>query len=220
MFTGLIEKVGELVGLQRTSDGGRIAVHCAPWPDSLVPGESVAVQGACLTVVEVRGDGFVCDVLEETLRRTNLGAKRPGDRLNLERALRADGRLGGHLVTGHVDGTGSVAAVRNTGRDWEMDVACAPEVCEGIVIKGSIACDGVSLTVSRVSEAGFGVNIIPFTWKQTSLSSLRAGECVNLETDYVGKYVLQYMRRTAQGRSSVSIASLRNAGFAVEPEME
>ena len=220
MFTGLIEKVGVLGGLQRTPDGGRIAVQCDPWAEPLVPGESVAVQGACLTVVEARAGGFVCDVLEETLRRTNLGAKRPGDRLNLERALRADGRLGGHLVTGHVDGPGSVIAIRNTGRDWELDVACVAALNEGIVVKGSIACDGVSLTVTRVSGTMFGVNIIPFTWQHTSLAALRPGDAVNLETDYIGKYVMQYMRRLEPGGRPVSIQSLREAGFSAGPDVE
>ena len=220
MFTGLTEKVGALSGLQRTPDGGRVSVQCDPWKDPLVLGESVAVQGVCLTVVEVRSTGFMCDVLEETLRRTNLGGKRAGDRLNLERALHADGRLGGHLVTGHVDGTGEVAAFRNTGRDWELDIACAPDLREGIVIKGSIACDGVSLTVARVSEGAFGVNIIPFTWQHTSLCALRAGDAVNLETDYIGKYVLQYMRRLGSGAGSVSMRSLRDAGFAAGQDLE
>jgi riboflavin synthase len=220
MFTGLVEKVGLLGSLQRTPDGARISVQCDAWMAPLVPGESVAVQGACLTVVESYAGGFGCDVLEETLRRTGLGGKRPGARLNLERALRADGRLGGHLVTGHIDGTGSVAALRNTGRDWELDVACDAALCAGIVLKGSISCDGVSLTVARVSGSMFGINIIPFTWQHTSLSALRAGDMVNLETDYIGKYVLQYMRGLSPDASAVTMQSLRNAGFSAGQDEE
>jgi riboflavin synthase len=213
MFTGLIEKVGRLVSLARTAEGGRITVRCDAWPEPLVDGESVAVQGACLTVVERGASGFVCDVLGETLGRTTLGGRAVGSLLNLERAMRADGRFGGHMVTGHVDGTGHVIGVRSTGRDWELAVGCGADLCEGLVFKGSVTIDGVSLTIASVRPDGFTVNIIPFTWEHTSLRGLREGEAVNLETDIVGKYVRNYLRGTDSSRGSVTLEKLFAAGF-------
>jgi riboflavin synthase len=213
MFTGLIEKVGTLGNLRRTAEGGQLTVHCDEWQEPLVPGESIAVQGACLTVVTARPAEFVSDVLEETLRRTRLLSMSAGARLNLERAMRLDGRFGGHMVTGHVDGLGTVTAVRSTGRDWELHMECAPELLRGIVVKGSIAIDGVSLTVSGVNSRGFTVNIIPFTWQNTSLCSLDSGCSVNLETDIIGKYVARHLSGTAPGPGCVTIEALAAAGF-------
>jgi riboflavin synthase len=215
MFTGLIERVGVLGGLNRTAEGGRIEVQCDAWPESLALGESVAVQGACLTVVEACRDGFVCDVLGETLDKTNLGRMAPGCLLNLERALRADGRFGGHMVTGHVDGTAEVADVRSTGRDWELSIRCGDALRQGVVPKGSIACDGVSLTVAQVRPEGFSVHIIPFTWQHTSLRQLQRGGTVNLETDILGKYVWQYLHRASDGGASLTAEKLAAAGWDV-----
>lgn len=212
MFTGLIENVGTMESLTRTAEGGRIAVRCESWETPLVAGESVAVQGACLTVVEHGSGGFVCDVLGETLERTTLGGRSSGALLNLERAMRADGRFGGHMVTGHVDGTGRVESVRSTGRDWELRVECEAAICDGLVFKGSVAVDGVSLTIASVRPDGFTVNIIPFTWAHTSLRALRDGDAVNLETDIVGKYVQKYLRGAKDG-GSVTSEKLFAAGF-------
>lgn len=191
MFTGLIERVGTLARLESRGTGARLIVAAGDWDSPVIPGESVAVQGACLTVTET-GSGHVSfDVLNETLQRTALGEKRPGGRLNLERALQAGGRFGGHFVTGHVDGTGRVAGLDRVGADWLLEVACARELAHGIVEKGSITVDGVSLTVTRAMEEGFEVQIIPFTWQHTSLPDLKVGGRVNLETDLIGKYVLK-----------------------------
>jgi riboflavin synthase len=212
MFTGLVQAVGTLAGLDRGSDGARLRVAHPPWDEPLEPGESVAVQGACLTVAETGGEHMVCDVLAETLERTNLADGPPGRRLNLERALRAGERLGGHIVQGHVDGLGRVRRVESLGRDWRLGVQGDDALLQGMILKGSVAVDGVSLTISRLTGDGFEVNVIPFTWQHTSLRDLRPGMRVNIETDMLGKYV----RRCLGGHeaaSRVDMDLLGRAGF-------
>jgi len=193
MFTGLVEGVGNITEMRRVAEGLRLAV-APPFPVAeLTLGESVAVSGACLTVVAVQGRAFQVDVSPETLARSTLSLKKGGDRVNLERALRLGDRLGGHLVTGHVDGLG-VLRERQEGPEhlvltFELPTALAPLVIE----KGSIAVDGVSLTVNAVKGPTFKVNIIPFTVKDTTLAALKVGEQVNLETDIIGKYVARLL---------------------------
>ncbi len=193
MFTGLVEGVGEITEMRRLAEGLRLAV-APPFPVAeLTLGESVAVSGACLTVVKVEGRAFLVEVSPETLARSTLAAKKVGDRVNLERALRLGDRLGGHLVTGHVDGLG-ILRERRSGPEhlvlsFEMPAPLTPLVIE----KGSIAVDGVSLTVNAVSDQTFGVNIIPFTAKDTTLAGLAVGDRVNLETDIIGKYVAKLL---------------------------
>lgn len=212
MFTGLIQKVGQLVKVENTADGGIITIGHDPWNTPLAEGESVAVQGVCLTVTRYASDQFACNVLGETLARTNLASKRPGAPLNLERALRAGDRFGGHFVSGHVDGVGKVVSVDAAGGDRSLEIGCDEELVRDIVLKGSIACDGVSLTVTGTSAVSFEVNIIPFTRYHTTLGEIEAGGTVNLETDMLGKYVRRYME--ARGSESrVEMEDLRNAGF-------
>lgn len=199
MFTGLIQKVGVLAGLKSRGKGQRIAIGHEPWETPLVPGESVSVNGICLTVADCREDEFACDVLGETMVRTSLADKRPGSALNLERALRADERLGGHIVTGHVDGTGVVKALERTGEDRVLMVGCDAALLDGMVPKGSIAIDGVSLTIVDLLERSFTVHLIPHTWAGTAFNELRAGTKVNLETDLIGKYVYRYLKRGGSG---------------------
>jgi riboflavin synthase len=193
MFTGLVEGVGDITGLRRLAEGLRLAV-APPFPVAeLALGESVSVSGACLTVVKVEGRAFQVEVSPETLDRSTLSLKKVGDRVNLERALRLGDRLGGHLVTGHVDGLG-VLKERRQGPEhlaltFEMPASLAPLVIE----KGSIAVDGVSLTVNTVTGQTFRVNIIPFTAKDTTLAGLAVGDRVNLETDIIGKYVARLL---------------------------
>jgi len=213
MFTGLIQKVGKLDGLKKSGEGSVVTVAHDPWDEPLIPGESVAVQGVCLTVVRAAPKRFTCDVLLETLKRTNLGEAAKETPLNLERALRASDRLGGHFVTGHVDGVGKVKEVRVAGRDRVLNIECDKELARGIVMKGSISCDGVSLTVTAVSPTGFEVNLIPLTWQNTSLSRLKAGAGVNLETDLIGKHVQCYLE-TDKSRSRLTLDKLRETGFA------
>ena len=213
MFTGLIQKIGVLESITRSAGETRIMISHSAWDRPLELGESVAVQGVCLTVIEAGPSGFTCNLLQETLERTSLGKTRSGCRVNLERALRTGDALGGHLVAGHVDGMGRVAAVDRSGADRILRVECDESVARGIVFKGSVTCDGVSLTVARCSPTGFEVNLIPFTWDNTSLSRLKAGDSINIEVDLIGKYVERYVHGGSAG-GSVTLEQLKDAGFA------
>ncbi len=188
MFTGLITDLGSVTALERSEEGAtlRIGTRLA---SELAQGDSVAVNGVCLTTTDIRDGGFVAEAMVETLRRSALGALRPGARVNLELALRADGRLGGHVVQGHVDGTGVVSEIREEGIARVLKVDTAPEVARYLVEKGSIAVDGVSLTVSVLHEHGFEVSLIPETLQRTNLGSVAVEDRVNLEVDVLAKHV-------------------------------
>lgn len=212
MFTGLVQQVGRLERISFQGDAGWLELS-ARFDAPLQIGESVAVNGACLTLVEQRGETLVFDVLRETFDKTALRDKSPGAPLNLERALRLGDPLGGHLVSGHVDGTGDVRRIETAGRDKVLVVA-APKLIAEIVPKGSIAIDGISLTVVDVSpaEGTFSVHVIPHTWSQTALSALAPGARVNLETDMIGKYVRTMATSTASA-PQITWEKLRDAGF-------
>jgi riboflavin synthase len=197
MFTGLIETVGDVLELVPVSSGFRLRIH-AGLASELRPGDSVAVNGVCLTATECDESVISADVGPETARVTTLGGLRSGQRVNLERSMRADGRFGGHLVQGHVDGTGLVKAVWVDGESHWITIGIAQVLEPFVILKGSIAVDGVSLTVARLGDVSFDVMIIPFTWSHTSLSSLRGGDRVNLECDMVGKYVVRSMELAAR----------------------
>lgn len=188
MFTGLIENVGEVAEVKPTPAGFRLRV-LTPLAAELVPGDSVAVNGVCLTVVSADADGVHADVAPETARVTGLGSIRRGAAVNLERPLRADGRLGGHFVQGHVDATGTVEDVRPDGDAYWLTVKFPPTLAGLIVRKGSIAVNGVSFTVAGVDDKRFDVQVIPFTWAHTNLRQIRPGDTVNIECDILGKYV-------------------------------
>lgn len=212
MFTGLIQQIGTFVRHETITSGLRLVIKSAAWQPPLKLGESLAVNGACLTIAQIQGRSFSCDLLQETTSRTNLGKKRPGAPLNLERALRLDDALGGHLITGHVDGTGIVKSCQACGRDRILRVSCAADLLRGLVPKGGIAIDGVSLTVVELMEGHFSVALIPFTREHTTLGQLRAGESVNLETDLIGKHVRRYLE-TAPSAARLTWEQLRSAGF-------
>jgi riboflavin synthase len=188
MFTGLIEAVGHVGEVSATPAGRRISIRTSIAP-GLSDGESVSVNGVCLTVARHDQAAFFADVGPETTRVTTLGGLEAGQPVNLERAMRADDRFGGHFVQGHVDGVGSVLDIRTEGDARWMRIAFSPELAPFFVPKGSVAVDGVSLTVAVLGADHFDVMIIPFTWAHTSLSSVREGAQVNLECDVVGKYV-------------------------------
>ena len=190
MFTGLIQQKGTVVAVDRQGESGRLRVRTEAWPDALRPGESIAVDGVCLTLVDATADmTLTFDVLEETFRRTILGTYQAGRVINLERALRAGDRLGGHLVNGHVDGVGTVVEVEPEGRDTRWTIRCDESLLAGIVYKGCIACNGISLTIAGIGDDSFSVCIIPETLRATSLGSSGPGDTLNLEIDIVGKYV-------------------------------
>ena len=212
MFTGLVQQVGVLSGKKPRGDGMSLVIRHQPWDSPLVMGESVAVQGACLTVTSIQSGEFTCDVLHETLKKTCLGEAACGARVNLERALRADERLGGHIVTGHVDGLGAVLSYEQKGADWILEVSCEESLLAGIVPKGSIAIDGVSLTIAALKAKSFTVHLIPHTVANTSLQGLKKGRSVNLETDIIGKYVNSYLGRMQEGQG-LTMEKIRSAGF-------
>ncbi|MDY6906649.1 MAG: riboflavin synthase [Chloroflexota bacterium] len=205
MFTGIIEEVGTVT----TAPQGRLAVAARRVLDGSVPGDSIAVNGACLTVVDISQGGFAVDVMPETLRRTNLGLLRPGDGVNLERALAVGGRMGGHFVQGHVDGTGRVMSVSPEGEALVARFEAPPEVMGYVVSKGFIAVDGVSLTVVECSSHYFTVSLVGYTLGNTTLGGKRAGDVVNLEVDIIAKYV----ERLHGGGSRVTMEFLAEHGF-------
>ena len=189
MFTGLVEDLGEVIAVDRSSDGARVT-FASRLAAELGEGDSVSVNGVCLTANGICGDRFGADVMEETLRRSSLGELGNGSRVNLELALRADARLGGHIVQGHVDGTGAVTEVREEGFARLVTITPAsPDLLRYVVEKGSIAVDGVSLTVASLGEEGFTVSLIPETLERTNLGSAQPGTLVNLEVDVLAKYV-------------------------------
>jgi riboflavin synthase len=193
MFTGLVEALGTLTHAAPDGAGGKHLSLTAPFASELVLGESVAVNGACLTVVECTAESFRVQAGPETLARTNLGALHTGDAVNLERSLRLGDRLGGHVVTGHIDGLGRIAERIPQG-EWEtVWFALPPELAAQLVSKGSVAVDGVSLTLVDVADDCFSVALIPHTLAVTTLGRKRVGDPVNIETDLFGKYVWKYM---------------------------
>jgi len=185
MFTGLVEQMGEV-----QTAGARLAVR-TPLAAELERGDSIAVNGVCLTAADITGDGFEADVMEETLVRSSLGRLREGDRVNLELALRVGDRLGGHFVQGHVDSTGHVVSMEQREHSRVLQISAPPQVLRYVVEKGSIAVDGVSLTVTEVDDEGFSVSLIPETLERTTLGSVADGDPVNLEVDMLAKYAVK-----------------------------
>jgi riboflavin synthase len=188
MFTGLVQELGRVRAIERESAGVRLEVETS-LAGELSQGDSIAVNGVCLTAVEVKDGSFRADVMNETLRRSSLGPLEPGAQVNLELPLRAEDRLGGHFVQGHVDATGSVDSVTVEGFSSVVRITCAPDVLRYVVEKGSIAVDGVSLTVAEIDDEGFSVSLIPETLERTTLGSAVPGRVVNLEVDVLAKYV-------------------------------
>ncbi len=193
MFTGLVEEAGEVVSVKRGKKSTELTVRAALVHRGLRKGDSLAVNGACLTTVRKRGALLGFDVLEETLRVTNLQYVRPGDVVNLERPMRADARLGGHFVLGHVDGVGIIRRWEQSGKDWVLEVAAPKALMRYLIYKGSVAVDGISLTVADVGRGWIRIWIIPHTREVTNLRQREAGEHVNLEADVLGKYVEQLL---------------------------
>lgn len=198
MFTGIVETVGRVRSIEQADDVARIEVEASAVCEGVALGDSIAVNGACLTVAALDGGVLSFDAVRETLECTNLGNLEAGSDVNLERALRADGRLDGHIVQGHVDATGTVARLERQGDDVCFHVDCGGELANMLVDKGSVTIDGVSLTVVKTRPDGFHVVLIPHTLKETTLGARKPGERLNLEADILGKYVLRYLDRIAQ----------------------
>lgn len=189
MFTGLVAELGTVQGLLRQGESYHLTVQAKKVLQNLKIGDSVAVNGACLTVVKMTEDSFTADVMPETVRLTNIGSLNVGERVNLERTLRLIDGLDGHIVSGHIEGQGTIAARRIDGIAMVVTIATEPKLLKYIIKKGSIAIDGISLTVTNVNDSGFSVSLIPHTAKETTLGFKDVGDSVNLETDIIGKYV-------------------------------
>jgi riboflavin synthase len=198
VFTGLVAATGTVTEADRSREGTRLAIDAGSLAAELAEGDSVAVNGVCLTATQVSGGAFSADVMSETLDRSSLGPLEAGDRVNLELPLRATDRLGGHVVQGHVDGVGQVRAVTEDGFARLVEVGAAPELLRYVVEKGSIAVDGVSLTVAAIAADAFTVSLIPETLERTTLGDAAPGRPVNLEVDVLAKYVEKLTSRTVE----------------------
>lgn len=197
MFTGIIEGLGRIAAVRPAGAGRRLVVEAEFSLAGSRVGDSIAVSGACLTAVAIAERRFEVDVAPETLARTTLGAARAGERVNLERALRLGDRLDGHLVSGHIDGTGTILAREPLGNAILVTIGVPPELAAGMILKGSVAVDGVSLTINALESDRFGVSIIPHTAKLTTIGFKEKGAAVNIETDMIGKYVQKFLAGTA-----------------------
>jgi riboflavin synthase len=207
MFTGLIEDIGTIVKLERNSEGALLMVDHGAVLDDLKLGDSVAVDGVCLTITELIPPSFSVEASAETMRRTTLEAKKPHEKVNLERALRLSDRLGGHLVTGHVDEVGTIASIVPEGSSQKITITVGAKTNRYVVEKGSVAVDGVSLTVNEVRDNSFSVNIIPYTASQTTLIDKRQGDKVNIEADILGKYLERLAGKKPQGKLDAQFLS-------------
>lgn len=202
MFTGIIEELGTIINMPPSGSSGAISISAAKVLEGTAVGDSIAVNGICLTVTALTSTGFEADVMPETVKRTSLSVLKRGDKVNLERAMAAMGRFGGHFVSGHIDGTGTIREYKKDGNAVWVTVAAPEDILRLVVEKGSIAIDGISLTVAALDAVSFKVSIIPHTAGETTLLSKRPGDPVNLETDIIGKYVEKLMRTGAGKETS------------------
>ena len=189
MFTGIVEELGRINSIAIHGKSGQLSIKAKKVLENTKIGDSIAVNGVCLTVTSLSPDGFTADIMAETVRRSSFGKSQPGDPVNLERAMAADGRFGGHIVAGHIDDTGIISSVEKEENAVWLTITTSPEILKYTIEKGSIAIDGVSLTVAYVDNTCFKVSIIPHTIDKTALHAKRVGDIVNLENDMVGKYV-------------------------------
>ena len=217
MFTGLVAELGTVQRLERLGNSYHLTVGAKKVLQNLKIGDSVAVNGACLTVVRMDDSGFTADVMPETVRLTNIGSLQPGSKVNLERTLRLCDGLDGHIVSGHVEGLGTISEQRPEGIAVVVTIATPPELLKYIIKKGSIAIDGISLTVTEVTDTSFSVSLIPHTAKETTLGLKKVGDSVNLETDILGKYVermLTWNKQTQAGKAdTLNMQMLLENGF-------
>lgn len=212
MFTGIIEETGKIQGIQKVASSAVLCVQASEIMQDIHLGDSIAVNGVCLTVASISPNGFAADVMHETLDRSSLGNLRIGSLVNLERAMPANGRFGGHIVSGHIDGTGMVSNIRRDDNAVWYTIKTPLPILRYIIEKGSIAIDGISLTVARVYKDSFSVSIIPHTASLTTLSSRRVRDLVNLENDCVGKYVERLMGKESQN-NNITAGFLAKHGF-------
>ena len=219
VFTGIVEETGTVLFMDFSTDYGKLHIQAKKVLEGTKVGDSIAVNGVCLTVTQLKSDRFVADVMPETVHRSSLGALKSGSRVNLERAMAADGRFGGHMVSGHIDGTGTIKHIEKDGNAIRYQISASENILQGIVEKGSIAIDGISLTVASVNDKEFEISVIPHTLQETILADKREGAVVNLETDIIGKYVKRLLsfpvgaEKQDQKESTITMDFLMRAGF-------
>lgn len=216
MFTGIVEEVGKVKHIFSGSTSGEIEIAASKVLEGTKVGDSIAVNGVCLTVTRLNSSNFTADVMPETMRRTNLGRLKTGSSVDLERAMAADGRFGGHIVSGHIDGTGTIESMRTEENAVWVKISTSSQIMELIIEKGSITIDGISLTVAKLGEKDFQVSIIPHTGSETILLSKKPGDLVNLENDVLGKYVkrlLGFSTNSGSKESKVTMEFLAENGF-------
>lgn len=213
MFTGIIEEVGTVKTVQHSGNNSFIRIEASKVLEDVHIGDSIAVNGVCLTVTQFDSTTFQADVMNETLNRSSLGKLTNGSPVDLERAMAANGRFGGHIVSGHIDGTGTITDIRNDSIAVWYTVSAKPEIMRYIVEKGSVAIDGISLTVAEVTDNTFSVSIIPHTASQTVLGTKKIGDIVNLENDIIGKYVEKLISPASEQKNSLSMKMLAENGF-------
>lgn len=216
MFTGIVEEIGIVRGVTSGQNNGSIDIGASLVLEGTKIGDSIAVNGVCLTVTIIKEEGFTADVMPETFRRSNLGTLRSGDSVDLERAMAADGRFGGHIVSGHIDGVGTITKKHQEGLATNVTISAPPGILRHIVEKGSIAIDGISLTVTAVTDQNFSVSLIPHTGTQTVLLQKECGSQVNLENDIIGKYVDRLLTAAVprpDKESRITLEFLQENGF-------
>ncbi len=211
MFTGIIEEIGKLKKIQTGADSCVLTISANLILSDMHIGDSIAVNGTCLTVCKFDNTCFSADVMPETLRRTNLGKLSSGSPVNLERAMSANGRFGGHIVSGHIDGTGNIKNFTKENNAIWVTISAKPELLNYMILKGSITIDGISLTIAKISEQDFSVSVIPHTRQQTTLLSKKIGDIVNLECDMIAKYIEKFCN--IQKSNSISKAFLAEHGY-------
>ena len=211
MFTGIIEEVGIVRSITKGSLSAILNISCEKVLEDTRVGDSIAVNGVCLTVTSLEESSFTADVMAETLRRSSLDELVKGSKVNLERAMQLNGRFGGHIVSGHIDGTGTILSTKKEGNATWVEVGTSPEILRFIIQKGSITIDGISLTVAKLTDKSFSVSIIPHTGSETTLLTKKIGSVVNLENDIVGKYVERFT--SAPTKKEVSYETLLENGF-------
>ena len=213
MFTGIIEELGKIAALEKHADGAKIKIAARVVTKDTGEGDSIAVNGVCLTALNVKADGFTADVSQETLDRSTLGRLQTGARINLERAVTPNTRLGGHIVQGHVDARGKFVSAVQQGDFWTVRVSFPKEIGQYLVYKGSVAVEGISLTIAALGADYFEIAVIPKTWELTNLSTLKAGDEVNLEADVIAKYVERILLYGRAAEENITMEKLSKLGF-------
>jgi len=215
MFTGIIEELGKIASLEKRADGAKIKIEAKTVCKGTNEGDSIAVNGVCLTALEITPNSFTADVSGETLDKSTLGNLKTGSKVNLERAVTPETRLGGHIVQGHVDARGKFIGAQQEGDFWTVKIGFPREIGQYLVYKGSVSVEGISLTIAELKDNHFEIAVIPKTWELTNLSSLKTGDAVNLEADVIAKYVERILLygKTAEKSEGVTMEKLKKMGF-------